>query len=70
VQYRGCPFKIVTSLSANFLRAFNFYKAGFLPNPGGWLDQPAKLLDAFDAIERELNEVEAEKERQRKLFTP
>ena len=69
-QYNGCPLKIVTVLSANFLRAFNFYKAGFWPNAGGWLDQPAKLLDAFDAIERELHEVETEKERRRSKFTP
>jgi len=67
-EYRGCPFKIVTRQSADFIRAFNFYERGYLPNTGGWLDQPAKLLDAFEVIARELKKIEAEKLRKRNLF--
>ena len=55
-EYRGCPFKLVTHKSANFIRAFNFMKRGFLPNAGGWIEQSAKLLDAFDVIEKEVHE--------------
>jgi hypothetical protein len=67
-EYRGCPYKIVTRESANFLRAFNFCERGFLPNPGGWMEQPAKMLDAFDVIEKELKKIETERLRKRNLF--
>jgi hypothetical protein len=59
-RYTGCPFMIVTRQSAGYLKAFVFYKNGYLPNPGTWLDQPAKLLDALEIIEKELRDMEAE----------
>lgn len=59
-RYTGCPFRIVTRQSAGYLKAFMFYKNGYLPNPGTWLDQPAKLLDALEIIEKELRDMEAE----------
>ena len=67
-RYRGCPFRIVTRQSANFLRAFQFYKEGYLPNAGSWLDQPAKMLDAFEVIEKELKAIEIEREKRRNQF--
>jgi len=67
-EYQGCPFKIVTRASADFIRAFNFYELGYLPNAGGWLDQPAKMLDAFEVITKELKKIEEEKMRKRNLF--
>jgi len=67
-QYRGCPFKIVTRQSANFLRAFQFYRNGYLPNTGGWIDQSAKLIDAFEVIEKELHFIEIELEKRRNRF--
>lgn len=67
-EYQGCPFKIVTRQSADFIRAFNFYERGYLPNTGAWLDQPAKMLDAFEVIARETRKIEAEKTRKRNLF--
>ena len=67
-QYRGCPFKIVTRQSANFLRAFQFYKQGYLPNSGSWVDQSAKMLDAFEVIEKELQAIELEREKRRNRF--
>jgi len=67
-EYQGCPFKIVTRQSADFIRAFNFYERGYLPNIGGWLEQPAKMLDAFEIIAKELKKIESEKMRKRNLF--
>ena len=67
-RYKGCPFKIVTRKSANFLRAFNFYERGYLPNPGAWLEQPAKMLEAFEVIEKERRAIELEKMKKRNLF--
>ena len=57
-QFRGCPFKIVTRQSASFLRAFYFFRKGYLPNAGTWLEQPAKMLDAFEVIDKELKDME------------
>jgi len=68
-EYKGCPYEVVTRKSAGFLRAFKFYRVGFLPNNGSWLNQPAKLLDAFGVIEKTLDEIKAEKEKRRKAFT-
>lgn len=31
-----------------------FFIKGYLPNPGGWLDQPAKFVEAVVLIEREI----------------
>ncbi len=59
-EFRGCPFKIVTRLSANFLRAFVFFRNGYLPNSGTWLDQSAKMIDAFEVIDKELKDMETE----------
>jgi hypothetical protein len=67
-QYKGCPFRIVTRQSANFIRAFNFYRQGYLPNPGAWLEQSAKMLDAFEVIEKELQAIETERIRKRNRF--
>ena len=67
-KYKGCPFRIVTRQSANFIRAFNFYEHGYLPNPGGWIYQSAKMLDAFEVIEKERRAMEIEKERKRNRF--
>jgi len=67
-RYKGCPFKIVTKKSANFLRAFNFYKQGYLPNSGAWLEQSAKMLDAFEVIERELQTIKDEREKKKRRF--
>ena len=67
-QYRGCPFKIVTRESANFLRAFQFYKEGYLPNAGGWIDQSAKMIDAFEVIEKELQSIETDRQKRIERF--
>lgn len=65
-EYKGCPFEQVSSLSANFLRAYNFYKNGFLPNEGSWLEQPAKFIEAVEVIENELAEIKQEQIRKQK----
>jgi len=67
-QYRGCPFRIVTRQSASFIRAFQFYRQGYLPNAGGWIDQSAKMLDAFEVIEKELQTIEQEMQKRRDRF--
>lgn len=67
-QYRGCPFKIVTRQSANFLRAFQFYRNGYLPNQGAWIEQSAKMLDAFEVIDKEIQAIEIERNEKIRKF--
>ena len=53
-ELKGCPVKKITQASWEYLRAFIFYNRGFLPNSGGWKDQPTKFIRAMEIIELEL----------------
>ncbi len=66
--YKGCPFKIITKQSGTYLKAYKYYREGYLPNEGGWLSQPAKFLDALEIIERELKNIEYERVKKRERF--
>ena len=50
VEFDRCPQKVIKGNIAFFLEAYGFYKSGYLPNAGTWLDQPIKLLQAFNVI--------------------
>lgn len=52
-EFRRCPRKIVTRISIEYLNAYLFYEKGYLPNPGGWLEQPLKFIQVVRIIERE-----------------
>ena len=58
--------QMVNPRSQAYIRAYGFYKDGFLPNPGGWLNQPAKLLDAFSIIDSEIEKMAREEAEKRK----
>lgn len=62
-KFDRCPLKVVSQQSFDFIRAFNFYKAGSYPNPGGWADQPLKLIEAILFIQAEINSAEESKDR-------
>ncbi len=47
---KRCPLKLVTNVSRRFLRFFQFMEKGFLPNPGGILDQPNRFLEAMSIL--------------------
>jgi hypothetical protein len=53
-EFRRCPRKLVTRASIEYLNAYLFFEKGYLPNPGGWLDQPLKFIQAIKIIEREI----------------
>jgi len=53
---------LVEKRSVEYLNAFFFFGKGYLPNAGGWLDQPAKFVQAMVVIEREVARVREEKE--------
>lgn len=43
-----------------------FYQKGFLPNAGGWMEQPVKFISAMEIIDKELNRIRTEKEKEQK----
>ena len=47
-----------------YLQAYKHYQVGVMPSAGGWLEQPAKLLDALAVIEDELAIISSEKAEQ------
>jgi len=58
-----CPVRLVTKSSLMLIEAFLYFKQGFLPNAGGWMDQPAKLFEAFEVIEGESRKIQEKKEK-------
>ena len=54
----------MTAQSFGYIRAYNFYKDGFLPNPGGWMEQPVKLIEALMYIQRIVNEKDKDQSKQ------
>lgn len=61
-----CPLKIVTGASVEYMTAYFEYVRGFLPNAGGWLDQPVKVTQAIRFIEEKFNAYQAQKLAQEK----
>jgi hypothetical protein len=55
-EFDRCPKKIVKSQDFEYIRAFNFYKEGFFPNQGGWSEQPIKLLEVFEYIQKVIDD--------------
>jgi hypothetical protein len=60
-KIKGCLIEKITQQSFVYLEAYYFYDAkGMFPNPGGWLEQPAKLLQVFRLIDGERGRIEEE----------
>ena len=60
-EFQRCPLKLVTRKSLEYVLAYIYYSNGYLPNPGGWMEQPQKLLSALEIIERELEAIRQSK---------
>ncbi len=59
-DFYRCPLKIITRQSIEYIRFYNFYREGYLPNTGGIMDQPGKFLDAMQIVEGAVREIEEE----------
>lgn len=53
-----CPLRLVTNEDTISLQAFKEYRAGYLPNEGGWLDQPMKFSSIVSMIEAIVSRLE------------
>lgn len=60
-SFNRCPLKVVKEESFKYIQAYNFYKDGFMPNPGPWSGQPMKLLEAIQFIRREADREKEER---------
>ena len=49
-----CPVRCVTQDLWNVARAHRYKEAGLMPASGGWMEQSATLLEAFDLLDREI----------------
>jgi hypothetical protein len=58
-----CPASFYNNSVGEYLQAYAQFKAGFLPESGGWLDQPIKFLDVMSLIDRLMNRFEQEKDK-------
>ena len=61
-EFSRCPKRLVEIRSVEYLNEYFFFEKGYLPNAGGWLEQPAKFVHAMVLIEREVVRAREEKE--------
>jgi hypothetical protein len=64
--YRRCPQSMVDAETRSLMQTYAAYKAGFLPAPGGWMDQARGWVRAIGVVEAEIGVIEAKREAQRK----
>lgn len=55
VSLQRCPLKAVDRRVFIYIKAYNFLQHGILPNTGGWLNQPAKFIEAMELIDYEIS---------------
>jgi hypothetical protein len=63
-EIHGCLVEKITKQSFSYLEAYYFFDAkNMFPNPGGWQDQPDKLLQAINLIESERRRISQEEQK-------
>ncbi len=68
-KFTRCPF--LTAKEANYiLDAYFEYKNGFLPNAGGWLDQPMKFSQFMIMVDNQIGELEKQNAGTANKYTP
>lgn len=58
IEIERCPRKYVDGPTLMMLAAYREYKNGFLPNPGGWLDQPMKFIQSMQIVDSVISKLE------------
>jgi hypothetical protein len=66
IQVRRCPVKEITQASNSMLEAYLMFEKGYLPNPGGWLEQPMKFSEIMFFIDNLIAKMQKEKDGQSK----
>ena len=60
-----CPLKLLTPETYFYISMHNYFEKGFLPYSGTILQQPAKMLDAFNVIDKHKERLEKDAQRKR-----
>ncbi len=63
-EFDRCPLRIVPVKTYEYIRTYNLFTKGYLPNTGGWFDQPRKFIEVMEFIESELAKLQREKIKQ------
>lgn len=63
--FRECPRLYEQTPLFEYLRAYRWFEAGVLPVEGGLVDQPAKLVQAFEVIRGTFAAIQAIKDKER-----
>lgn len=61
-EFSRCPRGLVTAQSIEYLNAYLFFEKGFLPNSGGWMNQPLKFIQAMRIIRQEVTKLKEEED--------
>lgn len=61
---KRCPLQLITPTSKRFLRFYQFMEKGFLPNPGGILDQPNRFLEAMAVLNDTIAKIQDEQRKE------
>ena len=60
-EINKCPMKYAGEKEFGLIAAYGHYKNRFLPNPGGWLEQPAIFVEAVEIIEAVVERIKESK---------
>jgi hypothetical protein len=52
--------KLITPVSLEYIRAYNFFEKSILPQGRGWVQESKKFLDAMIVLENEIRRLENE----------
>ena len=53
-RVKRCPMLVMTQTHRDYLQCYADFQKGILPNPGGSLQQPMKLFQVINTIEKVL----------------
>jgi hypothetical protein len=53
-----CPMIQVSGIEQDYMQAYLEYKNGFLPNDGGWLNQPMKFSQVMIVMDKIMGKLE------------
>ena len=59
---KRCPLRVIDERSVAMVEVYFAFKKGFLPNAGGWLDQPVRFSRSMTVIEDYSAKLAEEKE--------
>ena len=59
-EFNRCPKSNIDQDAYTWIRAYNLYKSGVMPNAGGWLDQTDKFISIMLFIDSKIESYKRE----------